>query len=179
MSLSPSVTQRPFSMNDERDKFSGLYNRVYGRAYLEQALAKAEQQGGSMAILLTDFDRFKAWNDTHGLFCGDIMLRQIAAVVQDAVADKGAVCRVGGDEFLIVLPDTDALEAQALAERIRQEVAQQKVEVDQARLVQAVTLTIGLAVYPQHGSDAKTLFFAADEALNQGKLKGRNTISWL
>ncbi len=163
-------------MNDERDKHSGLHGRAYGLAQLEQALAEAKQQGKMAAILLTDFDHYQSWNDKHGHSHGDVMLRQLATVVQNVVADKGTVCRCGGDEFLVVLPFASVSEAQDVAEQICLQVAQQEINVN-GQAVQSVTMTIGIASYPANGQDAESLLRAADEAIYQSKNSGqRGTI---
>ncbi|HEX8834940.1 MAG TPA: GGDEF domain-containing protein, partial [Abditibacteriaceae bacterium] len=139
-------------MNYERDKYSGLHGRVYGLAQLEQALGEAKQQGKTAAILFTDFDRYKSWNDKHGHSHGDVMLRQLANVVEGVVGNKGTAARIGGDEFLIVLPSASLAEAKDVAEQISKQVSQQKIDVE-GQDIQSVTMTIGIALYPANGHD--------------------------
>jgi len=163
-------------MNIERDKYSGLYNRAYGLALLERTLTKAKQQGTTVAILLTDFDRYKVWNDEYGHSYGDIMLRQLAKVVQDIVSSNGTICRFGGDEFLIILPSIFVNEAKNLAEKICMKVSHQKIDIKEKN-VPSVTMTIGIALYPTNGQDVNSLLRAVEDAIQQGKLTGQGTIN--
>lgn len=161
-----------FSMNDERDKLTGLHSRVNGLAQLGQALAEAKQQGEIAAVLFTDIDRFKTLNCNLGHVAGDVVLRQLADRVQRVVADKGMVCRFGSDKFFVVLPSASASEE--IAEQICEQAANQPVELEGQ--VVYVIMTIGIASYPVNGQDAESLLRAAEEAVSQGKAVRRGTV---
>jgi diguanylate cyclase (GGDEF)-like protein len=161
-----------FFMNYERNKYSGLHNRDYGLAQLEQALAQAKQHGETVVILFTDFDHYHSWNYKYGHNYGDVMLRQLANVVQNVVAGRGTVCHLGGDEFLAVLPSMSAIEAKDVAEQICEQVAQQEIIVE-GRAVQSVTMTISIAMYPANGQNTESLLCAADKAVLQSKKSGQ------
>ena len=155
-------------MKPERDPVSNLFKQTYAFAKLEQALADAKAVGGVVAVMFTDFDRYKRFNDLHGHDNGDILLQTISQTVLDIVGDNGIVSRAGGDEFFIVLPSVSPDEALSVAERIRSKTEQLKIDIA-GQLVASVTMTLGLAFYPQHGDDMNTLLRAADEAVWSGK----------
>jgi len=163
-------------MNDDRDLGSNLYKRTYAFAKLEQALAEAKTVGGIIAIILTDFDRYKTFNDLHGHYYGDILLRTISETVLEIVDGKGIASRYGGDEFLIILPSVSPEDAYLIAEQIRRKTEQLKVDIA-GQSVASVTITLGLAFYPQHGDDANSLLIAADEAVLEGKRASGNCVS--
>ena len=155
-------------MKPERDPVSNLFKRAYAFAKLEQLLADAKTTGDIGVIILTDFDRYKRFNDSYGHDNGDILLQAISETVLEIVGDKGIASRAGGDEFLIILPSASPDEALSVAERIRSQTEQLKVDIV-GQLVASVTMTLGLAFYPQHGDDMNTLLRAADEAVWYGK----------
>lgn len=155
-------------MKPERDLYTHLFKRNYACAKLEQALENAKINGDSVAVILTDLDRYKKFNDSYGHLNGDILLRMISEKVLAIVGDEGIVSRAGGDEFLIVLPSVSFDRALIITELIRSEIEQLKIDIA-GHLVVSVTITLGLACYPQHGDDLNSLLRAADEAVWSGK----------
>jgi diguanylate cyclase (GGDEF)-like protein len=146
-----------------RDELTGTYNRRFLMESLARELARAGRSGGGFSVCLVDIDHFKAVNDTLGHAAGDDVLKQVAAIVGRGLRGSDVFGRFGGEEFLLVLPDTDPAGAKVLAERIRAAVAAET----------RVTVTIGVA---QHaGGDAAAVLARADQALYRGKAAGRNT----
>ena len=147
-----------------RDELTGAYNRRFLMESLARELARAGRSGGGFSVCLMDVDHFKAVNDTLGHAAGDEVLKQVAAIAGRGLRGIDVFGRFGGEEFLLVLPDTDPAGAKVLAERIRAAVAAET----------RVTVTIGVA---QHaGGDAAAVLARADQALYRGKAAGRNRV---
>jgi diguanylate cyclase (GGDEF)-like protein len=160
---------------EEMATTDGLTNLVNHRTFQErivEMLARAERTSGKQALLLTDIDHFKKVNDTHGHPVGDVVLRGVAQVVRECVRKIDLAARYGGEEFAIVLEGTDLKGARQLAERIRLEVEKQVFQSAEGPF--SCTLSLGIAVYPDDGKEAKALIAAADQALYHAKHNGRN-----
>jgi diguanylate cyclase (GGDEF)-like protein len=157
------------------DPLTGLYNR----RYLEQALAfeisRAQRAAHPFSLLVLDLDRFKSVNDTWGHPCGDQVLIRLAAVLRDTLRSTDLQARWGGEEFVVLLLDTEPTAAFATAEKLRSRVEATFFErPDGARLF--VTVSIGLASYPADAKDGEGLFGVADKALFRAKEGGRNRV---
>jgi diguanylate cyclase (GGDEF)-like protein len=157
------------------DALTGLPNREWIGDFLAQSLAAADGREGGVALLFVDLDQFKRINDTLGHETGDALLRQVAGRLTAALAGagaKGQLARVGGDEFIVVLTGrAAAAEAERAAQRVQTALAAPFVE-EGYELV--VTPSIGIALYPEHGTDAQTLLKHADAAMYEAKASGRN-----
>jgi len=155
------------------DTLTGLPNRTLFRNRLEQALARAGQQGLRLGVLFVDLDRIKSINDTLGHAAGDEMLREVGRRLSAAIGEHDTVARLGGDEFLIMVPELrEAADITQLAERILAGLAT-PCEIQGHTL--HVTASIGVSIYPRDGRDAETLQKHADVALYKAKEQGRNT----
>jgi diguanylate cyclase (GGDEF)-like protein/PAS domain S-box-containing protein len=154
------------------DPLTGLPNRLLLRDRLEHAIAAAQRNRSLLAVLFVDLDNFKRVNDSFGHHVGDQLLRDIAERVRSCVREIDTVCRVGGDEFVVVLPELrDAQDAGAVARKIHGTLAQPyRIDVHSMN----VTPTLGISVYPQHGTDAETLIRNADAAMYHAKESGKN-----
>jgi diguanylate cyclase (GGDEF)-like protein len=147
-----------------RDELTGTYNRRFLMESLARELARAGRSGGGLSVCLIDVDHFKAVNDTLGHAAGDGVLKQVAEIAGRGLRAIDVFGRFGGEEFLLLLPDTDRAGARVVAERIRAAVAAET----------RVTVTIGVA---QHAGDGAAAVLArADQALYRGKAAGRNTV---
>jgi len=148
------------------DALTGLPNRMLLHDRLRQALALAQREGTSLALMLMDLDRFKEVNDTLGHHYGDILLQQVGARVRAALRTSDTVARLGGDEFAVILPVTDEAGA-ALAARNILAALEPPVVVDGHAL--DIRASIGVAIFPQHGDDAPGLLRRADVAMYVAK----------
>ena len=128
----------------------------------------------SFTILMLDVDHFKKFNDTHGHLAGDEALKAVSAVLKQATRDIDCVSRFGGEEFLVVLPETGLDGAGTVAERIRQQLAEDRISVGEQSVT--VTLSIGVAEFPIDGDSSETLIASADAALYQAKRGGRDRV---
>lgn len=160
---------------NRHDGFTGLFNRQTLKQMIEQELARARRQGGVTALLLLDLDHFKHINDTHGHPAGDAVLRHVAALLSAKVRCTDMVGRLGGEEFMLLLPGTVSGAAYKLAEKLCRDIA------NNAVVWQGVTIpcqaSIGLAsTEAEPRFDFEKLYSAADAALYQAKQQGRNRV---
>jgi two-component system cell cycle response regulator len=157
------------------DPLTHLWNRRGASVLLKAAFASADQRGTPLALALLDLDNFKRINDGYGHQAGDEVLRKVATRLVSAVRGDDAVCRLGGDEFLILMTDTDASTAARIAERIRRTVTEASVPTRDG--VVAISVSIGFTVRTPHSSSAvEALLELADQALLQSKASGRNRV---
>ncbi|TNE36066.1 MAG: PleD family two-component system response regulator [Alphaproteobacteria bacterium] len=157
------------------DSLTGLYNRRYMGNHLEALLQRAKMDYKPVSVFIMDIDYFKNVNDTHGHDVGDNVIRDFAARIGMSVRGIDLACRYGGEEFVVVMPDTDLAVASTVAERLRRQIAE-KVFVDPRTGVELdLTCSIGVTVSrEQENSD--TLLKRADEALYSAKRDGRNRV---
>jgi diguanylate cyclase (GGDEF)-like protein len=160
------------------DELTGLLNRRYLHERLKDELARSERHGYQLGLLMVDLDGFKECNDTRGHTAGDRTLKDIAGILVKTVRSMDVVARYGGDEFMIILPETGRATAIEIAERMRRNVFGRYVK-EMATVIQAscpVTASIGVACYPQDGKTVEALLKNVDAALYRAKNKGKNGI---
>ncbi|MFQ5562921.1 MAG: PleD family two-component system response regulator [Parvularculaceae bacterium] len=160
------------------DQLTGLYNRRYLASHLSAMLDRAHWTGRPMSVMILDIDHFKAINDTYGHDAGDKVLHEFADRISMSVRGIDLACRYGGEEFLIAMPDTDKNFANIVAERLRQEIATDKIVLNGGRDVVEFTVSIGVASTEDGTEDenAQKLIKRADEALYEAKTGGRNRV---
>jgi diguanylate cyclase (GGDEF)-like protein len=160
------------------DHLTGLLNRRYLYERLKDELARSERYGHYLSLLMLDLDGFKYCNDTYGHLFGDKILKIIAETLLSTVRSMDIVARYGGDEFMIILPETRESLARDIAERLRNSVAGKVVLPEDAAGTGSHTLTtsIGIVCYPEHGDTLETLLERVDVALYRAKNKGKNRI---
>jgi diguanylate cyclase (GGDEF)-like protein len=157
------------------DDVTEAYNARYLHQAVEHEIQRAERSGRPLCILFLDLDRFKLVNDRHGHLVGSQTLRQLARVLAGCVRQVDTLARYGGDEFTIALVDTDLPSALAVAERIRRSVGETLFEGGRDRPIR-LSISIGVAAFPQHGRDRETLLDMADKAMYRAKSLGRNRV---
>jgi len=159
------------------DALTGLHNRRYMETHLNALVEQAASHGKPIAVLVLDIDFFKAINDTHGHDAGDDVLREFALRIRKSIRNIDLACRYGGEEFVIVMPETDMGVATMVAERLRRAVAGESFPVQQGMKLLNVTLSIGLATLSDAGGDAAAILKRADQALYRAKRDGRNRVA--
>jgi len=159
-----------------RDPLTGLFNRGYVDDRFAVELSRARRYGNVLTIAVIDADRFKLLNDTHGHLSGDVVLRRISAVLQDSFRQSDTVGRYGGEEFVVILPETDLEAAYQKLESVREVIANFPMALGPRREEVQVTISAGLASFPDDADDAEALFTLADERMFQAKREGRNQI---
>ena len=156
-----------------RDSLTGLFNRRHLTETLRRSMARAARQEASLALLSIDVDHFKRFNDNFGHDAGDMVLRAVGEVLDRATDGDEVACRPGGEEFMVVLPDSDVPEALHRAEAIRERIQAIAIRYGEKTLP-SITASIGIALSPSDGTIPQDLMRAADEALYAAKAGGRN-----
>lgn len=158
-----------------RDPLTGLFNRRYLEESLELECSRAERSRVPIGVVMLDVDHFKRFNDTFGHEAGDVVLKQIGEILSRSVRQGDLACRFGGEEFVLVLPETDAAEALEVAERVRLSVQRLDVSYRNQSLGK-LTVSLGVATYPAAGRAPAELIDAADQALYAAKNGGRDRV---
>jgi len=158
-----------------RDALTGLYNRRFVEEVFEHEVSRCERGVKPLAIMMIDIDHFKRFNDTFGHEAGDSVLRAIGSVLKTHFRKTDLPCRLGGEEFLVILPECDQQASMTLAEALRQKVEQLEPH-HQGKSLGNITISIGVANWPKPEADQTVLIAAADAALYQVKHSGRNQV---
>jgi len=158
-----------------RDPLTGIFNRRYMEETLERELRRSIRSLQPVGVIMLDLDHFKRFNDTFGHEAGDLLLRELAGLLQLQVRVEDVVCRYGGEEFALILPEATLETTQHRAEKLREAACHLSVRYG-SQMLGPVTISLGIAVYPYHGSTGMALLRAADEALYRAKLSGRNRV---
>ena len=158
------------------DGLTGLYNRRHMQAVLLDERRRAQRYSHPLSVIMLDVDGFKSYNDTYGHVQGDVLLKMLAAVLQGSIRNVDILGRYGGEEFVIVLPETPSAEAYHTAERLRLAVARTVFPgfADDPDLVVFKTISLGVATFPDVTDDTQALVTLADNALYRAKHGGRN-----
>ena len=157
------------------DGLTGLHNRRYMETHLRQLVQKARDGGRPLSVLVADIDFFKRVNDTYGHDAGDAVLREFAARFRRNTRGIDLACRMGGEEFVIIMPETDISRAFQVGERLRACVAAEPFSINSETRLR-VTASVGLATLERREDTPETLFRRADQALYSAKRDGRNRV---
>ena len=159
-----------------RDGLTGLFNYSYFHEQLALELTRSKRNGTPVTIILMDIDHFKSFNDTYGHPTGDMLLKRLAEVLGETVRAVDLTARMGGEEFAVLLPDTDKAGAHRVAEKLRASIESTEFVGNAAVPVVHRTISLGVASYPEDAKKREELVRRADEALYQAKAKGRNAV---
>ncbi|MBQ1019388.1 diguanylate cyclase [Micromonospora sp. D93] len=157
------------------DPLTGLWNYRYLRESIRREVERASRFGRMLSVLALDLDRFKDVNDTYGHAAGDTVLAEFARRVRGEIREVDLAFRQGGEEFVLLLPETDARGAAIVAERLGAAVRDTAIAVEAYAGPVLVTVSVGIAVFPDHGSTGREVLEAADDALYAAKAAGRDT----
>ncbi|GAB4256542.1 MAG: diguanylate cyclase [Deferrisomatales bacterium] len=158
------------------DPLTGLLNRRYFQERLAEEVDRATRHGHPMSLIMIDIDHFKAYNDTNGHPAGDKALVLVGRALRSSIRTIDVVSRFGGEEFAVILPETRKQEAMEIGERIRVEIERLYFPGEEALPGGRLTISLGVAGFPEDARDLKTLIQQADRALYQAKARGRNTL---
>jgi two-component system cell cycle response regulator len=158
------------------DGLTGLYNRRYMESHLGALVEQATARGKPLAAFVLDIDYFKSVNDTYGHDAGDDVLREFSTRIKKSIRGIDLACRLGGEEFVIVMPETDMAVATIVAERLRRRIASEAFAIAQGTKHIEVTISIGLATLDTVEDTAATILKRADQALYRAKRDGRNRV---
>jgi len=160
-----------------RDPLTGLFNRRYMEESIEREARRAERRQKPMGVIMLDVDHFKSFNDQFGHDAGDNLLRELGRLLQDNVRKEDIACRYGGEEFTLILPESSLPNTQRRAEQLRVLVRAQLAPDKNPKISRSVTISLGVAIFPDHGQTAAAAIHAADQALYQAKTQGRDRVA--
>ena len=158
-----------------RDPLTGLFNRRYLEETLERELLRASRSKKNVGLMMIDIDHFKQFNDTRGHPAADVVLSEVAQLFSSSVRREDLVCRYGGEEFMIMLPEADLETTCQRAEAIREKVAHLSIQ-HQGQVLGSITISIGVGIFPDHGQTSEAIIGSVDRALYQAKNNGRDKV---
>jgi len=158
------------------DSLTKIYNRRHFMFRYKAEFQRAVKYKLNLAFLMIDIDHFKKINDTYGHLVGDAVLREVAIIIRENLREIDFLARFGGEEFSVVLPETDKASAIMAAERISTKVSRERIMVFDETL--SVNISVGVATFPQNTLHPDVLVEVADKALYKAKLSGRNRVCW-
>lgn len=158
-----------------RDPLTGLFNRRHMTESLRKLIGASQNSGRRLSVVSIDVDHFKKFNDNHGHDAGDMVLRAVGSVLEQACDGDEIACRPGGEEFTLILPGLSQEDVMTKAELLRQGVEDVVVRYGEKALPR-ITISLGVAHYPAHGTMPQDLLRASDDALYDAKAKGRNQV---
>lgn len=158
-----------------KDSLTGLYNRRYFTETIEKELARAHKLNTPLALLMLDIDHFKKLNDSFGHDAGDVALREFGHLLNEVTTQENVACRIGGEEFVLLLTDTNEQQAKEFCDNLLQRIRQLKV-VSSGTNVGQITASIGCSQFPEDTKNAEILVSLADKALYRAKNSGRNQV---
>ena len=151
------------------DALTGLYNHRHFHERLDEEIARSLRSGRPFSLIMLDLDFFKLYNDTYGHLAGDQILKQVAQCIRSSIRGMDVAFRYGGEEFVVLLPETEAEQAREVAERIRK-----RIESEMKARGSRLTVSLGVASWPDSGVTKESLIQAADAALYEAKRTGKN-----
>ena len=158
------------------DALTGLHNRRYMESHLATLAEQASSRGKPLAVMMLDIDFFKSINDNHGHDAGDDVLREFAMRVRKSIRGIDLACRYGGEEFVVVMPETDVAVAAIVAERIRRRIAGEPFAIRSGTAALDVTISVGIAALSGVSDTPAAIIKRADQALYRAKRDGRNRV---
>ncbi|RMD93855.1 MAG: sensor domain-containing diguanylate cyclase [Calditrichaeota bacterium] len=160
------------------DELTGIFNRRYFNQRLEREIQRSKRYEHSLALILLDIDHFKNYNDLHGHLKGDKLLRKLARILDNNLRSADILARYGGEEFVIILPEISKEQAKQVADKLRNKVENTRFEHGESQPEGKVTISLGIAVFPEDARHPHKLVECADQALYLAKTSGRNRIAW-
>ena len=157
------------------DVLTGLFNRRYLEETLEREIYRGRRKGASLGLIMLDLDNFKHFNDTYGHEAGDHLLRTLGKFLADQVRREDVACRYGGEEFVLILAEASQEIVCQRAEDIRREFPKVPV-LHRGQVLESVTVSVGVAMFPEHGATGRDVLRAADDAMYRAKAQGRNRV---
>jgi len=159
-----------------RDGLTGLYNHRYFQDAMITETHRSQRHNRVYSLLFMDLDDFKVFNDAHGHPKGDALLRDLTELISGRLRRSDVLARYGGEEFVVILPETDKQVAQELAEDVRALIENHPFAGRESQPRDKVTISIGVATFPEDGKTPTTIITAADQALYKAKHHGRNQV---
>jgi diguanylate cyclase (GGDEF)-like protein/PAS domain S-box-containing protein len=175
LALSNLLLRETLRHQSIRDALTGLYNRRYLEEALEREIYRAARHQHSVAVIMLDVDYFKGFNDEFGHDAGDALLREMGSFLKTKTRQTDIACRYGGEEFLVIMPETSVTAGAQKAEQLREKFKCLNI-MHQGHLLRRATISMGVAGFPEHGTTVQILIQMADKALYQAKEAGRDRV---
>ena len=176
MALSNLKLQETLRSQSIRDPLTGLFNRRFMEESLELEVRRAARNQRPLGVIMLDLDHFKHFNDTFGHEAGDTLLRELGSLLQNNIRGEDIACRYGGEEFTLILPEGSLEITQQRADFLREAVKRLEVQHRNQPLGR-ITVSMGVAIFPEHGRTGEALLQAADAALYRSKDAGRDRVT--
>ena len=157
------------------DSLTGLFNRRYMEETLKRELSRVTRKKNPLGLIMADIDHFKRFNDSYGHAAGDALLRSLGSFLKEHVRREDIACRYGGEEFVLIMPESSLENTRRRAEQIREEIKQLRIW-HHGSLINSVNISMGVVVFSEHGNSVETLLESADKALYRAKRQGRDRI---
>jgi diguanylate cyclase (GGDEF)-like protein len=164
---------RELSFTDELTK---VFNRRYFNQRFEREMQRAQRYGRTLSLIMLDIDHFKTFNDTHGHLWGDQILKQVAQILEKSLRKADILARFGGEEFVVLLPEIDKEHGRKVAEKLRRAIERTDFPNAATQPLGRLTISLGLAAFPEDAKEAEALLDHADQGLYLAKSRGRNQI---
>jgi len=158
-----------------RDPLTGLFNRRYLVEALRREINASERRGTGFGLVSFDIDHFKTFNDNNGHDAGDVVLRTLGAKITDCLGERDIACRLGGEEFAILMPEADIEAAEAFAHKLRDSTHKVSVRYGET-ILPKISISAGVTAYPEGGTRPQSLMQCVDKALYSAKAKGRDCV---
>ena len=165
---------RALSMTDE---LTGVFNRRYFNQRYEREFMRASRYQRPLTIMMVDIDHFKIFNDTNGHLLGDKVLKLVALTLENSLRKADLLARFGGEEFVIVLPEITKEKGRKVAEKLRRAIERAEFPKAKSQPLGCITVSVGLASFPEDSQEGNTLLAIADQGLYEAKARGRNQVA--
>lgn len=161
-----------------REGLTGLFNQNYIRQRLDEEYYRAKRYVHPLSLMMIDLDNFKSLNDRFGHTAGDHLLKYFSQLIRETIRPSDIPARFGGEEFLVILPETDKEDAQVVAERLRKRISMYPFRIDSRKEEVQLTISVGVSAFPEYGQSSEELITLADMALYQAKKEGKNKVAF-
>jgi len=158
------------------DGLTNLYNKRYMLESLESEIARSARCNHELSFIIMDIDNFKHYNDTNGHPAGDKLLKELALIIQNSIRKTDITCRYGGEEFVVILPETAKENAKVVAEKLVKKIAENPFDFAENQPLGCVSVSMGLSTYPYDAVDYEALIVSGDKALYAAKTSGKNRV---
>ncbi|MDZ7344194.1 MAG: sensor domain-containing diguanylate cyclase [candidate division KSB1 bacterium] len=158
------------------DELTGVFNRRYFNQRYEREIQRAQRYGRALSLIMLDIDHFKIFNDTHGHLAGDAVLKQVAKILEQSIRRADILARYGGEEFVVVLPEINKEQGRKVAEKLRRAIERNDFPNAGTQPLGRITISLGVASFPEDARDAEELVDRADQGLYLAKARGRNQV---
>jgi diguanylate cyclase (GGDEF)-like protein len=175
LSIANVKLSESLSRQSIQDPQSGLYNRRFMEESLQREISRAQRKQTQIGIIMGDMDHFKKFNDVYGHAAGDKIITLVGKLLKEKFRGSDIACRYGGEEFIIILPESDQADTIKRADKLREEIKNMEL-VYQGQVLGTLTMSMGVAAYPANGTRIEELLRVADTALYKAKQEGRDRV---